>query len=145
MYCTKCGTSANNKRFCTQCGIELKKSAPQAGAAESILNKQTLKEVLQDQPVDLSVRRTIDQRYFLDPRIGGGGMGDVHHAKRSHIGDVEQSSEMSSIEAPRTTRKGNALILLTVISILLLTVAAGYRNLRYINQARNIQQSTAPV
>src|SRR5262245_59759674 len=133
MYCTRCGTSAKNKRFCTQCGFELKKSAPQADTAESILNKKTLKEVLQAQPVDFLARRTIDQRIFLESRIGGGGMGDVYRAKRSHhqtiVTDqnavVEQSPEMSSIEAPTTTRKGNALVLLTVSLILLLTVAAG--------------------
>jgi hypothetical protein len=58
---------------------------------------------------------------------------------------VEQALEMSSIEAPRTTGKGNALVLLTVSLILLLTVAAGYRNLRFTDQDKNIQQSAAPV
>jgi hypothetical protein len=200
MYCTRCGTSAINKRFCTKCGFELKKSAPQADSAESILSKKTLEEVLQDQPVDFLVGRTIDHRYFLESRIGGGGMGNVYPAKRLNIGDmaadkilkpersadsrtverfrreakvgaslshpnalmdnaiddyqtividqnaiVEQSPEMSSIEEPRTTRKVNAIVLLTVSLILLLTVAAGYTNLRNINHDRNIEQSTAPV
>src|SRR5262245_20851900 len=87
MYCTRCGASANNKLFCTQCGFELKKSPIRAAYVETKLNNKTLKEIERNPPVDLLVGRTIDHRYFLESRIGGGGMGSVYRAKRLHIGD----------------------------------------------------------
>src|SRR5262245_221238 len=110
MYCTRCGTSANNKRFCTRCGFELKKSAPQANTVESILDKnldkKTLNEAHQDQPVDILIGRTIGNRYFLESKLGGGGMGAVYRAKRLHIGDMaavkilnpEHSADSNAVE-----------------------------------------------
>jgi serine/threonine protein kinase len=106
MYCTRCGSSANNKRFCTQCGFELKKSAPQVDTAESITYQKTLREFPQGQPADHLVGRTIDHRYFLESRIGGGGMGAVYRAKRLHIGDMaavkilnpEHSADSKAVE-----------------------------------------------
>lgn len=88
MYCTRCGTSANNKRFCTQCGAVLKNSANQAAYIESVSYKKTLNLIHQNQPVDLLVGRTIDHRYYLESKLGGGGMRAVYRAKRLHIGDM---------------------------------------------------------
>ena len=115
MYCTRCGTSADNKRFCTQCGFELKKSANQAAYVVSSSSDETIKEIHQKTIVN-------DQNAV-----------------------VEQSSEMSNPKATYTTRKGSALALLTVSLILLLSVAAGFGSSRYFKLDRNRQQSTAPV
>jgi len=66
----------------------LKNSATQAVHAESNSYIKTLQEIDQNQPTDLLIGRTIDHRYFLESRIGGGGMGAVYRAKRLHIGDM---------------------------------------------------------
>jgi hypothetical protein len=58
---------------------------------------------------------------------------------------VEQSSEMSSLEPPRTKRKGGVAILLMICLILLSSVAAGFGPLRFFKNDKNRQQSTAPV
>ena len=115
MYCTRCGTSADNKQFCTQCGFELKKSANQAAHVVSSSSDKTLKQIHQKTIVN-------DQNAV-----------------------AEQSSEMSNPKATHTTRKGSALALLTVSLILLLSVAAEFGPSRYFDHDRNRQQSTAPV
>jgi serine/threonine protein kinase len=113
MYCTRCGTSATtkgssdiNKRYCTQCGFELKKVPTQAAYFESGSERKTLSEVRQDHPADHMVGRTIDHKYFLESRLGVGGMGAVYRAKRLHIGDIvaikilnsEQTADPRAVE-----------------------------------------------
>ncbi len=106
MYCTQCGTSAESKRFCTKCGFELKHSAPQAATAESIFTIKTHIETQPDLQVDPLIGRTIDNRYFLESKLGGGGMGAVYRAKRLNIGDwaavkilnSEHSSDSKAVE-----------------------------------------------
>ncbi len=106
MYCTRCGVSANNKRYCTQCGLEVKKSASRVAFAESNSNQKTLKVTHQNQPLDIFVGRTIEQRYYLESKIGDGGMGAVYRARRLHIGDMvavkilnsDRSADSRSIE-----------------------------------------------
>ncbi len=87
MYCTRCGTTANNKRFCTQCGFKLSKVPRPADRLDSIFFQKTLQEVHQNQPVDPLVGRTIDRKYYLESRLGIGGMGAVYRAKRLQMGD----------------------------------------------------------
>ncbi|HKQ73785.1 MAG TPA: serine/threonine-protein kinase [Blastocatellia bacterium] len=59
-----------------------------AVSVESISSIKTFKEIPQNQPEDLFIGRTIDRRYFLESKLGGGGMGAVYRAKRLLIGDM---------------------------------------------------------
>jgi hypothetical protein len=137
MYCTRCGNSANNNRFCTQCGFKMKKSATQAAYVESnSYNSKTLTAIAVQQ-----VNKTPPSLGELNPNV------PPHHQTIVIDQDaaVEQSSEMASLEAPHTTRKGGALALLAVSLILLLSVSDVSGLLRYFKKDRNRQQSTAPV
>ena len=52
MYCTRCGTSADDKQFCTRCGFELKKSVNQAAYVVSSSSDKTFKEIHQTIVID---------------------------------------------------------------------------------------------
>src|SRR5262249_745502 len=91
-FCTHWGTPANSKRFCTQCGLELRKTQPRAtpaaDSAGSQLNKKTPAGIPKPVFSDALVGQTIDHRYRLESRLGFGGMGTVYRARRVNIGDT---------------------------------------------------------
>ncbi len=87
MFCPHCGAPSDNKRFCTQCGMELLKTQ---SAAEPVADPASGQPAVPQQPVittDALTGRTLDQKYYLESKLGAGGMGTVYCARRLLIGD----------------------------------------------------------
>lgn len=83
MFCQHCGAPNDNTRFCTQCGAELLKAQIGAESASG-------QPAVQQQPVittDGLTGRTLEQKYYLESKLGAGGMGTVYCARRLLIGD----------------------------------------------------------
>src|SRR6266511_3517900 len=70
MVCPNCGNVSDGKRFCTKCGLELEPLPPTASASGALTG------------------RTLDQKYYLESKLGVGGMGTVYRARRLLIGDM---------------------------------------------------------
>src|SRR6266545_1037826 len=85
MVCPNCGNVSDAKRFCTKCGAELSPPlAPTAPASDAITSP------VMDPPHSVSgslTGRTLDQKYYLESKLGVGGMGTVYCARRLLIGD----------------------------------------------------------
>ena len=92
MICPRCGSPDETKRFCRRCGLELQTGlvAGAPTAREEIPRSILMMPVAQPhgRAADQLIGRTIDQRYYLEARIGSGGMGTVYRARRLLIGDM---------------------------------------------------------
>jgi serine/threonine-protein kinase len=78
-------------RYCRQCGLELQKTQTTgAPTAASEGPRPTIKNPTgqQSQTTNNLAGRTIDQRYYIEGKIGSGGMGTVYRARRLLIGDT---------------------------------------------------------
>ncbi|MEO6727001.1 MAG: protein kinase, partial [Blastocatellia bacterium] len=99
--CPNCGNSSTGKRFCTHCGTELSKTlAPAVPAAGFILSSSP-------PPASGALAgRMLDQKYYLESKLGVGGMGTVYRARRLMIGDTaavkvlhpEQMADSTAVE-----------------------------------------------
>ena len=85
MVCPNCGNVSDGNRFCTQCGAVLASSlAPTATASGGAKSPAAVS------PLSASgalTGRTLDQKYYLESKLGVGGMGTVYRAGRLMIGD----------------------------------------------------------
>ncbi len=107
MFCTKCGTPADNKRFCTRCGKAL---------TASVYTVKTIPEVTPKTaclPVRVTAAlagQTLDERYCLEAGLGDGGMGSVYRARRLRMGDrvavkILHPSQVSGSQAMERFRR----------------------------------------
>jgi len=116
MNCPSCGTPSENKRFCTRCGAKLAEIQIQAPPGANVLPRQSYDTVRQRQATDALTNRTLDQRYYLEAKLGVGGMGTVYRARRLLIGDTvavkvlnpEQMTDSSAVE--RFRREAQATV-----------------------------------
>ena len=85
MVCPNCGNVTDDKRICSQCGAELASplapTAPASGGDQS----PAMGSPLSDSGALIGM--TLDHKYFLDSKLGAGGMGTVYLASRLMLGD----------------------------------------------------------
>src|SRR5262245_4087239 len=85
MVCPNCGNVTDGNRFCIQCGAKLASplapTEPASGGAKSpaVVSPLSASGAL--------TGRTLDQKYYLESKLGVGGMGTVYRASRLRIGD----------------------------------------------------------
>ena len=85
MVCPNCGNVSNGKHFCTQCGAEL--ASPLAPTAPASGGAQSPAAVSPLSASGALIGRTLDQKYYLESKLGVGGMGTVYRAGRLLNGD----------------------------------------------------------
>src|SRR5262245_12334001 len=92
MKCPNCGNDTGGKRFCTNCGTDMTQylapTAPELGrtAPAIVIGRPTAT----DSPALTSGGldgKTLDQKYYIESKLGAGGMGTVYRARRLLIGD----------------------------------------------------------
>src|SRR5499427_585740 len=85
MVCPNCGNVSDGNRFCTQFGVELASPlAPTTPASGGVLSPATVSPL---SATCALTGRTLDQKYYLESKLGVGGMGTVYRAGRLLIGD----------------------------------------------------------
>jgi serine/threonine protein kinase len=84
MVCPNCGNVSDDNRFCNRGGAELAPPLALAAASDVVTSPGAV-----SQPSDSGALngRTLDQKYYLESKLGVGGMGIVYRAGRLLIGD----------------------------------------------------------
>jgi len=85
MVCPNCGNVTDGKRICSQCGAEL--ASPLAPTAHASGGDQAPATVWPLSDSGALIGRTLDQKYYLESKLGAGGMGTVYRASRLLLGD----------------------------------------------------------
>jgi serine/threonine protein kinase len=85
MVCPNCGNVTEGKSICNQCGAELASpldpTTPASGGDQSPATVSPLSDS------GALIGRTLDQKYYLESKLGAGGMGTVYRASRLLLGD----------------------------------------------------------
>ena len=87
MVCPNCGNVSDGKRFCTQCGTELPPLIVPTAPAPGIITSPAT--VSPPSASGALTGKTLDQKYYLESKLGVGGMGTVYRARRLLIGDIQ--------------------------------------------------------
>jgi serine/threonine protein kinase len=85
MVCPNCGNASDGEGFCAKCGVEL--AAPLASTASTSGGAESPATISPLSASGALTGRTLDQKYFLESKLGVGGMGTVYRAGRLLIGD----------------------------------------------------------
>src|SRR5262245_1056169 len=85
MVCPNCGSVSDGKRYCTRCGAEFAAHLAPAAPTSYVITSPGV--VLSPSAPSALIGRTLDQRYYLESKLGVGGMGTVYRAGRLMIGD----------------------------------------------------------
>lgn len=159
--CPNCGYSSTGKRFCTHCGTELSKILVQNVSAPAV----SPPPASGSPPASGALRgRTLDQKYYLESKLGVGGMGTVYRARRLLIGDTvavkvlhpEQMADSTAVERFRREAQTAARLkhpnIVTVydfgvsndgLAYLVMELAEGESLSRLIEQQGTLPEATA--
>src|SRR5262245_37853043 len=107
MVCLNCGNVSDDKRICNQCGVLASPLAPSTSASGGA-QSPAMVSPLSDSGALTGM--TLDQKYYLESKIGVGGMGTVYRAIRLLIGDcaavkVLHPDQMSDPQAGERFRR----------------------------------------
>jgi serine/threonine protein kinase len=85
MVCPNCGNVTDGKSICNQCGAEF--ASPPAPTKPASGGDQSPAAVSPLSDSGALIGMTLDHKYFLDSKLGAGGMGTVYCASRLLLGD----------------------------------------------------------
>jgi serine/threonine protein kinase len=85
MVCPNCGNVSDNEQFCAICGAELASLLALTSSASGDAQSPDAVSPLSTSGALTGI--TLDQKYYLESKLGVGGMGIVYRASRLLIGD----------------------------------------------------------
>jgi serine/threonine protein kinase len=84
MVCPNCRNVSDDERICNQCGVLASPLVPTTSASGGAQSPATVSPLLDSGAL---TGMTLDQKYYLEAKLGVGGMGTVYRASRLLIGD----------------------------------------------------------